>query len=368
MRTQATSKHVTESLQLFGMSSNVSTQKESVSWTIDPLSNLLNLDNMRSAFISETTRFSSSSQRVLRSSIAALPNFPNLSVFNLTMQDYSDFALLSSPRDVRLIEAPLCLLLDIFARVLSTDEICRIKLKNNISGLQTIPEMFLFHFKSTRRSSCGTLRINPTIDKTKNKALLRAIPHLEETFFNYDWILSDTGISFISCVLSLISLSETNYLKMVPYSYNTIPPLESGNSTTLTGMFLSYIDQTFVKISLLAGNTIDLTSKTLGLMVFINAVNQPVYKKEDELLDFQGSPTFELNVDEQFYSTVIVSSYCDYLCDVSPNNESVPEKRKHSKRKLAKGFYTSNPSTEDIKPDSESFSQDNSSRGYKQKE
>jgi hypothetical protein len=335
MRLHATKSTVTDSLSLFDLQANLTMKIKDIFWTIDPLENLLNLDNIRRIFISETSAFSSSPCRVLRQSIAALPNFPTLKVFSLAMHEYNDYKVLRTPRDLRFVEAPICLILDIFARVLSTDEIARIKLKNSISGITQIPEMFAFHFKATRISTCGTLRITPAINKDKNAYFIASNEHLSKTFMNYDWITSDEGISFLTTVLALISQSDSNYIRMTKYNENTIPVFSASNRTTLTAMFSSFVDGTFNQISLLAGNTIDLTSKTLGLMIFINVVNQPVYRLDGFVYKIEGAPTFEIEADSQFYTSAIMRSYCDLpiVTEQPANVESVPRLRSRTKSK-----------------------------------
>lgn len=156
-----------------------------LTWMFNPLAHYTTKEFFRNNLLYECSKFSSSHFKALRNTIALSSKFCKAKVFCLTKNNFNDNETTDLPRDLRFMEAPICLILDTAGQVLASDRYARLKIAARLTNFTLIPSGFYNHFKSIRTSKCGSIRITPKIDFESNNLFLKEHTVFKNSVFDF---------------------------------------------------------------------------------------------------------------------------------------------------------------------------------------
>lgn len=108
----------------------------------------------------------------------------------------------------------------------------RISFTTKALNSEYIPVIFTEVFKRTRHSNTGVFRLTTGVIKVTFNALVLANPQLKDTFWDPDFLGSQTGINVYLGFIQLLAKSPGNYVPMVKPTVQNLPQAEAGNTTT----------------------------------------------------------------------------------------------------------------------------------------
>jgi hypothetical protein len=302
-KTKATTSDIRAHLTFGPFSAQIKQREKPFYWLFNPLNQYSNCDNIRQPLSYEASKFPDSNSRALRQYIAASKHFPKVSVFNLSTPLTTE--TLASAKSLRYLEAPICHILDITSQVIASNRLARLEINSRLQTLTRIPTVFYENFKQIRTSTCGNIRITPQLDFKANEELLLKFPQLKESFYDFNWILTDDGLDFTFDLILKVLNHIDEYIVCEPFCPTTFPNFEAHDRTTLTACFSHKEEETdpYTTVQLLAGHKVSLDHPSLGKLILKAAILNPTFLDASfNKITQIGNPSFEILISDQIIS------------------------------------------------------------------